>query len=271
MVDYDETLPDGSKNITLGDDDLRGQSTAIRERLEVEHYFPDNATAARRGRHKFGVGGSAARNAAITSPAAGNVWYNSATYQWEVYTATTGWRGVGAVVGDVKMCARATELDANGWLICDGRELSIATYSLLSSTILANFDDNGVDPPPAAGNFRIPRMQMRVPVGRLAGDPAYQRVGLYGGEEEHTLLEAEVPTHNHGGVTGNTSQVGTTWNDGSGGDPDGRVRKGGTSLLGAYTALPGHTHTIPNFGGGGAHNNMQPFLILGYLIFGGYV
>ena len=256
MTDWDETKPDGSVNISLGDDAIREQLLVVRERLEIEHYFPDNANTNRRGRHKFGVGGTAARSAAMPTPAVGNVWFNTTSQQWNVYSGGQ-WRQVGAAVGDIKMCSRAIEIDVDGWLVCDGRELSQATYSLLYNTCLSYFDDNGVDPAPAAGNFRIPRFAQRAPIGRLAGDPLYQRVGLYGGEEEHTLTIAEMPAHDHGGVTGSTN----VYNTATGArDPSG---------AGSHVGVGGHTHTIPSQGGGGAHNNMPPFLVVGFLIFTG--
>jgi hypothetical protein len=69
---------------------------------------------------------------------------------------------------------------------------------------------------------------------------------------DHTLVEAEVPDHDHGAVGnhGHTIQVGTG-SDGQGGIATGG-QYSGTSPSGTSSA-GGHTH--PAFGGDGAHNH----------------
>lgn len=265
MPDFDETLPSGSKNIRLGDDDLRLNAEALVDRLEKEHYFPDNATVSRQGRHKFGVGSGAARTAAIPAPASGNVWYNTGTQQWTVYDGA-GWRPIGHRVGDIKLYAAAIPNDHDGWIICDGREID--DTSKLAAVISNFFDDNGVDPLPGAGKVRVPRLKGRVPVGWDAVDPDFQTMGFYGGEKTHLLSVAEMPAHTHpgstalvdgGGIT-NVMQSGGSGNDwGTGGQPFNLINMSHT-----------HALSIASQGGGGAHNNVQPFLVLTYYIFAGF-
>lgn len=149
-----------------------------------------------------------------------------------------------------------------GWLDCNGETLSVAMYSYLFSAIGYTYGgvyrgaDLGLNRA-ADLSFNIPDMRGRVGVG--AGDGVGvaltpRVLGAIDGEENHTLVVAEMPRHNHGGSTGSTNAalVGST---GTSSANDHQVADNGS-----------HSHTIEFEGGNGAHNNMQPFLVLRYLI-----
>ncbi len=83
----------------------------------------------------------------------------------------------------------------------------------------------------------------RVPVGVGTSDQAFA-AGATGGASTHTLSTAEIPAHNH-----NFSGV----NAGSGNN--------GSS----YPWVADNTNRTPataNTGGGGAHNNLQPYVVV---------
>jgi microcystin-dependent protein len=139
-----------------------------------------------------------------------------------------------------------------GWLDCDGRTLLVAEYAYLFSAIGYGYGGANL-------SFNIPDMRGRVGVG-LGDGPntdtylTPRNLGAKGGAETHTLTTPEMPAHNHGGFTGN------------GGD---ERESENVSNIGSGATVSGsneHRHSIAIDGSGNAHNNMQPFLVIRYLI-----
>jgi microcystin-dependent protein len=110
----------------------------------------------------------------------------------------------------------------------------------------------------------------RLQTGSLAG--SRHTLGGTGGVDAVTLTTAQMPSHNHGGLTGAMSaRVNPSHNHGltaSGstqflavaaggigvGAPAGAINTGGTSI--------DHDHDIIPQGGGGAHDNVQPTMLV---------
>ena len=174
-----------------------------------------------------------------------------------------------------------------GWFQCDGRTLDTTTYSALFNSIGYTFGGSG-------SNFLLPDMRGRTAVGSGQGAGLTNRtLGSNGGEETHILTVGEMPSHTHTGTTesdgththtindpGHTHTQ-TTINDdfnNSGGSPPGftgdsagtrtwsNINSSTTGITinsaGAHT----HTFTTDSTGSGNAHNVMQPFIVLRYLI-----
>jgi hypothetical protein len=122
VVDFDKTWPVGSEAANLGDDKIRQNMNALEERIAAEHYFPDNASAARRGRHKFARGSLTDRGTAITAPADGNVFLRSTLKFVEGHNGTTWDQYLGYGVGTLAQRNALTDTLPTGylWILTDG-------------------------------------------------------------------------------------------------------------------------------------------------------
>jgi microcystin-dependent protein len=130
-----------------------------------------------------------------------------------------------------------------GWVLCDGATYTSATYPELYAVIGRMFTAAGVP----AGSFQVPDLGGRFPLGANATYTA----GSTGGAATHTLNVTEIPGHTHP-----TSSGSFVLYNGSTGSASGST---GGSLL--YTS-----NVTGSAGGGGAHNNMPPYLAIRYII-----
>lgn len=73
---WDKNLPNGDLGIELGDDAIRTNNQAIETAIDAEHYLATGGSQT--GRHKFGFGTTATRNA--LTPQQGMIWYNTDAY-----------------------------------------------------------------------------------------------------------------------------------------------------------------------------------------------
>lgn len=145
-------------------------------------------------------------------------------------------------VGVVKMFSGSTAPE--GWLICDGSAVSRTTYSELFSIIGTTYGvgDNST-------TFNIPNIKGRTVVGLNSSDTDFNVLGKNGGEKTHTLTINEIPAHTHN-LTYDKS--------GAGANTGGTVALGNTSTTSSLATLP--------TGGGQPHNNLQPYIVLNYII-----
>lgn len=129
------------------------------------------------------------------------------------------------------------------WLLCDGSAVSRTTYATLFALIGTTF---GVGD--GSTTFNVPDLRGRVPVGVGTGSGLTLRtLAATGGEETHVLTATEMPAHTH--TYNNYSNVQNT---------------AGGAQSAAYS-VP-NSGTTGSAGSNAAHNNMQPFVALNYII-----
>lgn len=164
-------------------------------------------------------------------------------------------RGVCRVVGEIIPFAGDTSPNTD-WLVCDGSSLLRADYPDLFAVIGVVYGATD------GTHFNIPDLRGRIPLG-VGSAPSLSSyvLGANGGEETHTLTTSEAPSHSH-------SDSGHSHTEGNASPTLIAIGAG----VPAASAIPSVGVTgsgfanLSNSGGGGAHNNLQPYLAVNYLI-----
>jgi microcystin-dependent protein len=189
----------------------------------------------------------------------------------------SAWQGaVSAPAGTVNPYAGSTA--PTGWLLSYGQAVSRTTYANLFAVLSTTY---GVGD--GSTTFNLPDLRGRVVAGEddMGGTAASRltaagsgitgtTLGATGGTQTHTMTSAEMPSHTHtqnahshsltapayGGVISNVAGgFGAYFNrDGVGGSDATNWQANST------------TPTNQDTGGGGAHQNTQPTIVLNYII-----
>ena len=166
-----------------------------------------------------------------------------------------------------------------GWLLAYGQAVSRTTYADLFSALGTTYGSGD-----GSTTFNLPDLRGRAIAGQddMGGSSANRltnqsgglngdTLGATGGSETHTLTTAQMPSHTHSVSSVTVNGVQAT---GSGGAPwQGLVYSSGTNgsitnratTYGVSSSNP-HTASLANTGSGSAHNNVQPTIILNYII-----
>lgn len=149
----------------------------------------------------------------------------------------------GVEAGRLEMTAAAGA--PAGWLLCQGQSLLRASYASLYAAIGVVY--GSVD----GTHFNVPDLRGRTIVGQDSSQTEFDTLGEKAGAKTHTLSVAEIPSHSHASPAGGQYWVG-----------------GGTNIFGGGTLYSATlaAATGQNAGGGGAHNNLQPYIVLNYII-----
>ena len=138
-----------------------------------------------------------------------------------------------------------------GWAFCNGQLLPINQNQPLFALYGTNFGGDG------RVNFALPDLRGRVPIHRGAGFTLGER----GGEEAHTLTQAEMAAHNHFVVVDTTTAP-----DDVGNIPGLTKRLAGSNAAQLYHPFGQpqamNVASIGNTGGGQAHSNQMPSSVI---------
>jgi microcystin-dependent protein len=146
-----------------------------------------------------------------------------------------------------------------GWAFCDGQLLPLSQNTALFSLLGTTYGGDG------KSNFALPNMQGNVPMHPGQGPGlSLHDLGETGGVETVTLLESELPAHQH-------RQMATVENGTQGTLTNGITLA--TSIAGQLYQTTTNANLVNmNFqslsfaGGSQPHNNMQPYLTLNFCI-----
>jgi microcystin-dependent protein len=141
------------------------------------------------------------------------------------------------------------EFAPKGWALCNGQLLPINQNQGLFSLLGTTFGGDG------RVNFALPDLQGSTPIHVGSG----HTLGERGGEQAHTVSNAELPTHTH---TFNASQA----NANTAVNANNMFGTSNNAYAGASNLTGINPGTITNTGGSQAHLNMQPFLTLSFCI-----
>ncbi len=150
-------------------------------------------------------------------------------------------------LGELKLMASARV--PSGWLRCDGQLLPITNNQQLFALLGTMYGGNG------STNFALPDLRGRTP--RHIGSGNFQGQQL--GAEARTVSQGQLPAHAHALLASSTA--------GDQAVPTNRVL---ASSLNQYRPpsdlTPLHPASVTSVGGGQAHENRQPYLVLHWLI-----
>lgn len=134
----------------------------------------------------------------------------------------------------------------DNWLLCDGSEISRTDYAALFAVIGETYGAGD-----GSNTFALPNLKGRAVVGVDAAQTEFDTLGETGGAKTHTLTINEMPSHNHPPSSG-TSILNYRGTGGNLSAPSGGTIEGNGST--------------GSRGGGQAHNNLQPYMALNYII-----
>jgi len=152
-----------------------------------------------------------------------------------------------------------------GWAQCNGQLLPINQNQPLFSLLGTTFGGNGQT------TFALPDMRSRVPISFGTSIMGQQQ-----GQENHTLITSEMPTHNHALMADATTAAAQSNTPAPAGTRVFGVANGTITPTGTFTVTiynpdspKGSTLSptvISNTGGSQAHTNIQPYLTLNFCI-----
>jgi microcystin-dependent protein len=158
-------------------------------------------------------------------------------------------------IGEIRMVA--FNYAPAGWAVCDGSTRTRADYPELFDLLGSTYGGDGTT------TFGLPDLQARIPIGDGQGDGLTgRRLGESGGQEAVAVATTEIPGHGH--------EFLASPDDGKTHDPGGALiaKQGGIDLYLIATEPNQQLHpaAVSVAGGSQPHDNIQKFLVLGFVI-----
>lgn len=157
-------------------------------------------------------------------------------------------------LGEIRMAG--FNFAPRGWALCNGQLLPIAQNTALFSLLGTTFGGDG------RTTFALPNLQGRAALHYGQGPGLTNRtMGELAGQENHTLIATEMPAHNHLAACNNEAATSAR--------PGGQVPgpSGGNTIYSATgDGNSMNPQMISSAGGSQPHNNMQPYLVVNFII-----
>ncbi|MDP3876954.1 MAG: tail fiber protein [Methylobacter sp.] len=140
------------------------------------------------------------------------------------------------------------------WMFCEGQLLAIVDYDILFALIGTTYGGDGQN------TFALPDLRGRAPLHQSNSFS----IGVMGGAENETLTVAQIPSHSHNqaAYAGAGTRSTATHNFIA-------APLVGTALAKAFHSASNTTMATGGLAAAGsnqAHNNMQPYLCINYII-----
>lgn len=154
-------------------------------------------------------------------------------------------------IAEIRMVA--CNFAPQGWALCNGQLLPISENFALFNLIGTTYGGDGIS------TFGLPNYQGNVPVGMGtgAGLSPYE-IGETGGQNQVTLLTAQLPTHVH--------PIGASTSPATTNTPSPAVSLGVASAAAYGAAVNMGPMGSQSVGGNQPHENRQPYLPLTFII-----